>query len=92
MEKFLKAKQLAKRWGMETGTLNQWRWNGKGPYFIKTGRKVLYSLQDVQRFEEVRRRQNTTEKASEDNHWGKSRKREFVPEVITYATDDEEDC
>jgi MerR HTH family regulatory protein len=89
MEKFLKAKQLAKRWGIETGTLNQWRWNGKGPYFIKTGGKVLYSLLDIQRFEQVRQCQNTTGKVLEDNHWGKPRKRDFVPGVIIYATDDE---
>ena len=52
---------LAKRWSMTAATLSQWRWNGKGPLFLKIGGKVLYRLTDVEHFESQNRRQNTAQ-------------------------------
>jgi hypothetical protein len=90
-EKFIKTRQLAKRWGIDAGTLRQWRWYGKGPYFIKIGSSVVYSLEDIQRFEALQRRQHTASTPLEDNRWGESRKRDYVPETVEYVTDDEDD-
>jgi hypothetical protein len=90
-EKFINTKQLAKRWGMDAGTLRQWRWNGKGPYFIKTGSKVVYSLEDIQRYEALQRRQHTASTSLKDNHWGEARKRDYAPEAVECVTDDDEE-
>lgn len=51
---------LAKRWSINTQTLSQWRWNGRGPVFLKIGRRVLYRLEDVAEFEENKRYANTS--------------------------------
>lgn len=59
-ETFLTAEQLATRWLIRTETLSQWRWNGRGPQYLKIGRRVLYRLEDVLCFEEQKRRQNTS--------------------------------
>jgi predicted site-specific integrase-resolvase len=50
---------LAERWKLTPATLSQWRWNGKGPYFMKLGRRILYRIEDVENFEQEQRRQNT---------------------------------
>lgn len=42
---------LATRWDIKRETLSQWRWNGRGPQFLKLGRKVLYRIQDIEAFE-----------------------------------------
>lgn len=63
-ETFLTADQLAKRWVIRTETLSQWRWNGRGPQYLKIGRRVLYRLEDVLCFEEQKRRQNTSMKSN----------------------------
>lgn len=57
---FLTPDALATRWSINTNTLSQWRWNGKGPQYLKIGRRVLYTLEDVISFEEQKRRQNTS--------------------------------
>jgi hypothetical protein len=64
-ELFLTADQLAKRWLIRTETLSQWRWNGRGPLYLKIGRRVLYRLEDVVSFEEQKRRQNTSMKSDQ---------------------------
>lgn len=53
--------ELAKRWGMNPGTLRNWRSEGKGPRFVTLGRKrkgknppVRYRLSDVVEYEFVR--------------------------------------
>lgn len=52
---FLTPAQLASRWHMSTRTLKEWRVSGTGPAFFKPsgdgGRKVLYRLSDVERWE-----------------------------------------
>ena len=40
--------QLAVRWHMSPRTLEQWRWLGKGPRFLKIGARVLYDEDEVE--------------------------------------------
>jgi hypothetical protein len=56
----LDQKQLARRWLMSPRTLEQWRWQGKGPKYLKIGAKVVYRLEDVEAFESESLRFNTT--------------------------------
>lgn len=35
---------------ISTSTLRKWRWEGKGPKFIKMGRRVVYRMSDVEEF------------------------------------------
>lgn len=44
-------KQLAVRWYISPRTLEQWRWLGKGPRFVKIGARVLYDEVEVARYE-----------------------------------------
>jgi hypothetical protein len=43
--------QLAHRWSFSPRTLAQWRWLGKGPPYLKVGRRALYRLEDIERYE-----------------------------------------
>ncbi len=56
----LNPEAVAQRWNMNTQTLSQWRWNGRGPLYLKIGRRIFYRLEDISEFEEQRRCQNTT--------------------------------
>jgi hypothetical protein len=60
----LDQKQLACRWLMSPRTLEQWRWQGKGPKYLKIGAKVVYRLEDVESFESESLRLNTTASVS----------------------------
>lgn len=53
--------QLADRWGVEINTLSQWRWNGKGPRFLKLGKCVKYRIEDITAFEERTLYQSTSQ-------------------------------
>lgn len=57
----LTPKDLANRWSVSLHTLSQWRWNGKGPLFVKLGSRVMYRIQDVEYFEEQKLRRDTTQ-------------------------------
>ena len=48
---FISRKQLAERWGFDTGTLKRREKDGSIP-FIKLGRQVRYKLKDIKRIEE----------------------------------------
>ena len=52
--------QLAARWQMSPRTLEQWRWLGKGPRFLKIGARVLYREEDVEAWEAAQVCQNTS--------------------------------
>jgi hypothetical protein len=52
-QKHLSAKELALRWNMKDRTLEQWRWFGCGPSFLKLGGNVRYRLSDIERFEQL---------------------------------------
>ncbi|MEP4197266.1 MAG: helix-turn-helix domain-containing protein [Aliishimia sp.] len=59
MNKFTQ-EQLALRWQMSPRTLEQWRWLGKGPKFLKIGARVLYRQEDVEAYEHKQVCQNTS--------------------------------
>lgn len=62
--KLLTTEELAERWGISPQTLCSWRMKsnfGKGPAFIKIGRRALYRLKDVEAFESNNRRAKTPE-------------------------------
>lgn len=42
---------LADRWGLSPRTLEQWRWRGVGPRYLKLGGRVVYRLADVEDWE-----------------------------------------
>lgn len=42
-------------------TLRKWRWEGKGPRYVKIGRKVAYREIDITVFIETKVRQSTSE-------------------------------
>jgi len=50
METLLTPKQAAELLCMSEMTLRKWRWEGKGPQFVKMGRKVVYRQNDLQEF------------------------------------------
>lgn len=56
---------LAERWKITLSTLSQWRWNGRGPKYVKIGRQALYRLDDVEQFEELNTRRTTSQSAFE---------------------------
>ena len=62
---FLTPLALANRWSLNPNTLSQWRWNGRGPLYLKIGRRVLYRLEDVQSFEDKKCRQNSSMKSGQ---------------------------
>jgi hypothetical protein len=43
--------ELADRWRISPRTLERWRWEGKGPRYLKLGGRVVYRLEDVEAFE-----------------------------------------
>ena len=50
---------LAERWLVSPRTLEQWRWQGRGPRYLKIGGRVIYRLEDVEAFEASSIHQNT---------------------------------
>jgi hypothetical protein len=53
-------KDLAERWLISPRTLEQWRWQGRGPRYLKIGGRVVYRLCDIEAFESARLHANTT--------------------------------
>jgi predicted site-specific integrase-resolvase len=51
--------ELAKRWGLSVHTLLLWRIQGNGPKFLKLGRKVLYSFDEIEKFEKQQTKRST---------------------------------
>ena len=50
---------LADRWQISPRTLEQWRWQGRGPLFLKIGGRVIYRLSDIEAFEAEHVHSNT---------------------------------
>ena len=44
-------KGLAERWLISPRTLEQWRWQRRGPRYLKICRRVVYRLSDIEAFE-----------------------------------------
>jgi hypothetical protein len=55
----LDQKHLAERWLISPRTLEQWRWQGRGPRYLKIGGRVVYRLFDIEAFESARVHINT---------------------------------
>jgi hypothetical protein len=55
----LDQKRLAQRWLISPRTLEQWRWQGRGPRYLKIGGRVVYRLADVEAFESASLHANT---------------------------------
>ena len=48
--------ELSRRWQISPRTLERWRWRGQGPSYLKIGGRVVYRLDDVERYEAQRMR------------------------------------
>jgi hypothetical protein len=55
----LDQKHLADRWLISPRTLEQWRWQGRGPRYLKINGRVIYRLSDIEAFESDRVHINT---------------------------------
>lgn len=55
----LTPEKLSARWSVPLATLSQWRWNGKGPPYLKLGKHISYCIEDVEAFERANLRQDT---------------------------------
>ena len=53
--------EAARFLNLKPATLGQWRWNGRGPRFVKIGRSCRYRLADLEAFLEERVFSSTTE-------------------------------
>ncbi len=58
---FMTSKQAAEMLCMSTLTMRKWRWEGKGPKFIKAGSKVLYRLTDIEAWTNQQTRSSTSD-------------------------------
>lgn len=54
-------RRAAKVIGMSRRTLEKWRALGKGPPYLKLGRRVLYSTTDLEAWLKTRRRVSTSD-------------------------------
>jgi hypothetical protein len=48
---YLRTGDLAKRWCMSVKTFERWRWEGRGPRYLKVNGRVLYRLDDIEAYE-----------------------------------------
>ena len=48
--------ELARRWSLSHRTLERWRWEGRGPRYLKVGGRVVYRLEDVEAYEAAQSR------------------------------------
>jgi hypothetical protein len=55
---------LASRWGMSPKTLQRWRMEGRGPHYLKLGKRVSYPLKAVVAFENGVQHVSTSQKAN----------------------------
>ena len=49
-DRLLTTREAAELLRVKESTLEQWRWNGKGPQFVKLGRCVRYRQADLEAF------------------------------------------
>ena len=47
--------QAAEFLGLKPSTLEIWRCRGEGPHFIRVGRKIMYSVEDLRQYMAERR-------------------------------------
>ncbi len=58
--KHLNQVELSRRWGISPRTLERWRWLGEGPAYLKIGGRVVYRIEDVERYEAEQLRTSTS--------------------------------
>lgn len=61
MKSLLTPDQTAEHLCVSEMTLRKWRWEGKGPRFVKMGRKVLYRQTDLNEYVERQLRNSTSD-------------------------------
>jgi hypothetical protein len=49
----LSQRDLAQRWHLSPRTLENLRWQKKGPTYLKVGGRVIYRVEDVEAYEEA---------------------------------------
>ena len=57
MLKLLDQNQVAQRWHISQRTLEAWRWQRRGPAYLKLGGKVAYRLEDIEAYEAEQRKE-----------------------------------
>jgi predicted DNA-binding transcriptional regulator AlpA len=62
--RFLTVRGLAERWGVDPRVVYGLRYRGDGPPAIRVGRELRFALADVERWEEARRDDGTSRRAS----------------------------
>ena len=55
----LDTKSQAARWGIQPKTLENWRWQGKGPPHYKIGGRVMYDVDETDAWLAAQRRIST---------------------------------
>jgi predicted DNA-binding transcriptional regulator AlpA len=56
----------ARRLGIEESTLANWRWNGRGPRYVRVGRRVRYRLADLAEWLDQQTRRSTSDAGRPD--------------------------
>lgn len=57
----LTTKRAAPLVGVTPGTMENWRVAGRGPRFIRAGRKIVYDPSDIEAWKEANRASSTSE-------------------------------
>ncbi len=60
----LNENELAQRWGVSPKTLQRWRMEGRGPHYLKLGKRVSYPVKAVIAFENGVQHVSTSQKAN----------------------------
>ncbi|MDD9912305.1 MAG: helix-turn-helix domain-containing protein [Alphaproteobacteria bacterium] len=61
MNELLNESQVAQFLDLSRATLRKWRWEGKGPRFIKLGHRVMYRQCDIEAFINAQVRLSTSD-------------------------------
>lgn len=61
--------ELAQKWGISPKTLQRWRSEGRGPRYLKLSKRVIYPIDEIQKFESHSLYASTSERASDVGVW-----------------------
>ncbi|MBK5278530.1 MAG: helix-turn-helix domain-containing protein [Bacteroidia bacterium] len=61
MSKTMRTKEAAAYLNVEPSTLEQWRWNGRGPVYCRVGRICVYRQADLETYLDEHAYRSTTE-------------------------------
>lgn len=61
MNAFINEIKLAELIGIKSSTLRKWRYEGKGPKFVKFGHRVMYNMADVEAYIQAQTRCSTVD-------------------------------